>query len=105
MKHQDVHQEVLIFTNTTLPLDAFCRKNSSKQNRSAREELEEGFWDGLLNEIVPEIMPSTRNKMMIIRGVFVGKFYFLIDLGDSPGIADARSTINPELLLCSANLT
>lgn len=104
MKLQHVHQEVLIFTNTTLSLDVLCRKNSSNKNRSAIEQLEEGFWDGLLNELVPEIMPSTRNTMTVIRGVFVGKFYFLIDLGDSPGIADPIFSINPELLLCSINM-
>lgn len=104
MKPQRVHQEVLIFTNKTLSLDALCRKNSSNKNNSAIEELEEALWDGLLNELVPEIMPSTQNTMMVIWRVYVGEFYFLIDLADSPGIADPIFSINPDLLSSLINM-
>jgi hypothetical protein len=104
MKNQHVHQEVLIFTNTTLSQEALCRKSSSNKNNSAIEELEEAFWDGLLNELVPEIMPSTRNKMMVIQGVYVGEFYFLIDLADNPGIAEPIFSINPDLLSSLINM-
>jgi len=104
MKPQHVHQEVLIFTNTTLSKEALCRKNSSNKNNSAIEELEEAFWDGLLNELVPEIMPSTQNNMMVIWGVYVGAFYFLIDLADSPGIPEPTFSINPDLLSSLINM-
>jgi hypothetical protein len=104
MKPQHVHQEVLIFTNTTLSLEALCKKNSSNKNNSAIEELEEAFWDGFLNELVPEIMPSTRNIKMVIWGVYVGEFYFLIDLASSPEIADPIYSINPDLLASLINM-
>ena len=58
MKPQHIHQEVLIFTNNTLSQKVLSKKNSNNKNSSATEELEEAFWDGLLNELVPEIMPS-----------------------------------------------
>ena len=104
MKPQHVHQEVLIFTNTILSQTALCRKNSSNNNNSAMEEMEEAFWDGLLNELVPEIMPSTRNTMMVIWRVYVGEFYFLIDLADNPGIAEPIFSINPDLLSSLINM-
>ncbi|OQP60609.1 hypothetical protein A3860_32870 [Niastella vici] len=104
MKPQHVQQEVLIFANTTLSQEALCRKNSSNKNNSANEELEEAFWDGLLNELVPEIMPSTRNTMMVIWGVYVGEFYFLIDLANSPGIVEPIYSINPDLLSSLINM-
>lgn len=104
MKPQRVHQEVLIFTNTTLSQKTLCRKNSNNKNNSAFEELEEAFWDGLLNELVPEIVPSTPNTMMVIWGVYVGEFYFLIDLADSPGIAEPVYSINPGLLSSLINV-
>ena len=99
MKPQHVHQEVLIFTNTTLAQKALCRENSSSKNSPAIEELEEAFWDGLLNELVPEIMPSTRHSKMVIWGVYAGKFYLLIDLADSPGITESIFSIDPHLFL------
>ena len=104
MKLQHVHQEVLIFTNTTLSQKALCGKNSSSNNRSAIEELEEAFWDGLLNELVPEIMPSTRHPKMVIWGVHAGKFYLLIDLADSPGTTESILSIDPHLFSSEVNM-
>jgi hypothetical protein len=104
MKPQHVRQEVLIFTNTTLSQKAMCRKNSSSNNSSAIEELEEAFWDGLLNELVPEIMPSTRCPTMAIWGVHAGEFYLLIDLADSPGITESIFSIDPHLLSSEINM-
>jgi len=104
MKLQHVHQEVLIFTDTTLSQKALSRKNSSSKNSSAIEELEEAFWDGFLNELVPEIMPSTRHPKMVIWGVYAGKFYLLIDLADSPGITESICSIDPHLFSSEINM-
>lgn len=98
MKQQYVHQEVLIFINTTLSLKALCRKNSTNKNSSAIEELEEACWDGLLSELVPEIMPSALHPKMVISGVYAEKFYLLIDLANGPGMADSIYSIDPHLL-------
>ena len=104
MKPQHVHQEVLIFTNTTLSQKALCRKNSGNKNSPAIEELQEAFWDGLLNELVPEIMPSALHPKMIIWGVYAGQFYLLIDLADSPGITESILSIDPHLLSPEINM-
>ena len=104
MKPQHVHLEVLIFTNTTLSQKALCSKNSSNKNYSAIEELEDAFWDGLLYELVPEIMPSTPDIKMVIRAIFAGDSYLLIDLADSPGIPQPIFTIDPDLLLSLKNM-
>jgi hypothetical protein len=104
MKPKHVHQEILIFTNTTLSQEALCRKNSSYRNNSAIEELEEAFWDGLLNELVPEIMPSTRNRKMVIWGVYAGESYLLIDMAESPGVTEPIHSIDPTILAYSINM-
>ena len=104
MKPQHVHQEVLIITNTTLSQNALCRKNSSNKNSPALDELEEAFWDGLLNELVPEIMPSKLHPKMVIWGVHAGKFYLLIDLADSPGITESILSIDPHLFSSEINM-
>ena len=104
MKPQHVHQEVLIFTNRTLSPKALWRKNRSNRNSTAIEEQEEAFWDGFLNELVPEIMPSTRHTKMVIWGVHAGKFYLLIDLADSPGITESIHSIDPHLFSSEINM-
>ena len=104
MKPQHIHQEVLIFTNSTLSQKVLFKKNSSKNNSSATEELEEAFWDGLLNELVPEIMPSSPHPKMFIWGIHAGKFYLLIDLADTSGITESIFSIDPYLFSSEINM-
>jgi hypothetical protein len=104
MKPQHVHQEVLIFTNTTLSQKALYRTNSSSKHSSAIEDLQEAFWDGLLSELVPEIMPSALHPKMIVWGVYAGQFYLLIDLANGPGMADSIHSVDPHLLSSEINM-
>ena len=104
MKPQHVHQEVLIFTSTSLTQRTLYKKDSSSKDSSAIEELEEAFWDGLLNELVPEIMPATRDMKMVIWGVYAGEFHLLIDLAESPGVPQPVFTIDPNLILSIKNM-
>jgi hypothetical protein len=104
MKPQRVHQEVLIFTTTSLSQMTLYKKNSSREESSAIEEMEEAFWDGFLNEFVPEIMPSTRDIKMFIWGVYAGESYLLIDLANKPGVPPSVFTIDPNLLLSTKNM-
>lgn len=105
MKLQHAHQEVLIFKNTTLSQKVLCRNNSSNKDNAAGENLEEAVWDGLLNELVPEIMPSIRNEKMVIWGVVAGEFYLLIDLANSPELPEPIFTIEPNMLLALKNMS
>ena len=104
MKPQHVHQEVLICTNTTLSQKALCMKNSSSKNSRAIEELEEAFWDGLLNELLPEIMLPALHPKMVIWGVHAGEFYLLIDLADSPGSTESMLSIDLHLFSSEINM-
>lgn len=98
MNSQHARQEVLIFKNTTLSQKALCRNDGSNKNNSAHEELEGAFWDGFLNELVPEMIPSTKDIKMVIWGVYAGEFYLLIDLANIPGNAESRFSIDPIVL-------
>ncbi|HEX6428849.1 MAG TPA: hypothetical protein VF008_14235 [Niastella sp.] len=108
MKPQHLHQEVLIFTTTSLSQRTLYRKNSSNKDSSAIEELEEAFWDGLLNELVPEIVPSIRQPKMVIWGIHAGNFCLFIDLADNPGTIESNNeavlSINPHLLSSEINM-
>ena len=104
MKPQHVHQEVLIFKHTTLSQKALCRKNSSNRNDAAIEDLEEALWDGLLNELIPEMMPSLRDTKMVIWGVYAGEFYLFIDLAGSPGDTEPIFSIDPIIISSVINM-
>ena len=108
MKSQHLYQEVLIFTTTSLSQRTLYRKNSSSKHSSAIEELEEAFWDGLLNELVPEIVPSTQQPKMVISRIHAGNFCLFIDLTDNPGIIEPKNeavlSIDPHLLSSEINM-
>ena len=107
MEPQPLYQEVLIFTTTTLSKRTLYKKNDSSQESSFIEELEEAFWDGLLNELVPEIVPAIRQPKMIISRIHAGNFCLFIDLTDNPGIIEPNNeavlSIDPHLLLAEIN--
>ena len=104
MKPKHVHQEVLIFKNTTLSQKTLCIKNISKTHNSAIEDLEEALWDGLLNELIPEMMPSIWDVKIVIWGVYAGEFYLLIDLADSPGNTESIFSIDPIIISSLINM-
>lgn len=107
MKPQHLYQEVLIFTTTTLSRKTLYKKNSSREDSSFMEELEEAFWDGLLNELVPEIVPSIRQPKMVISRIHAGNYCLFIDLTDNPGIIESNNeailSIDPHLLSSKIN--
>jgi hypothetical protein len=107
MKPQQHHQEVLIFTTTSLSQRTLYKKSSSRKDNSFIEELEEAFWDGLLNELVPEIMPSIQPKMVIWR-IHAGNCCLFVDLTDNPGVIksnnEAKLSIDPHLLSSVINM-
>jgi hypothetical protein len=108
MKPQHLHQEVLIFTTTTLSQRTLYKKSSSRKESSAIEELEEAFWDGLLNELVPEIVPAIRQPKMVIRMIHAGNFCLFIDLAENPGVIESNNvavlSIAPHLLSLTINM-
>jgi hypothetical protein len=108
MKPQHLYQEILIFTTTTLSKRTLYRKNSSQEGSSAIEELEEAFWDGLLNELIPEIMPSINLPKMVISRIHAGNYCLFIDLTDNPGIIETKNeavlSIDPHVLSSEINM-
>ena len=107
MKRQHIHQELLVFTTTSLSRNVLCETNPNdkKENMSPTEKLEQACWDGLLNEIFPEIIgsDSTSSPKMFIWGVYTGKSFLLIDLADAPGTLDAVCSVDPYLFLSELN--
>jgi hypothetical protein len=108
MKQQHIHQEVLIFTTTSLSRKVLCETNGNDKNKSNSpiEKLEEAYWNGLLNEMLPEIIGSgsTTPPQMFIWGIHTGKSYLLIDLADTPSTTESVLSIDPHLFLPEVNL-
>ena len=107
MKQQHIHQELLVFTTTSISRKVLCETNNNdkNENMSLAEKLEQACWDGLLNEMFPEIIGSgsSRSPIMFIWGIYPGKSYLHIDLGDVPSVIDFVRSIDPYLFLPEVN--
>ena len=107
MKQQHIHQEVLVFTATSHSRKVLCETNNNdkNENMTPAEKLEQACWDGLLNEMFPEIIDSgsTLSPKMFIWGIYPGKSFLLIDLADTPGGIDSVYSVDPYLFLPELN--
>ena len=108
MKQQHIHHELLVFTTTSLSRKVLCETNNNDKNEniSLAEKLEQACWDGLLNEMFPEIIDSgsTLSPKMFIWGIYPGKSYLLIDLADTSFAIDSVRSVDPYLFLPELNM-
>ena len=97
MKTDSTQQEILLLTGTTFSKREWCETTSGdKNNLTSKEQLEEACWNGLLQEILPEIymLPESQNKLFIWQ-IKEGKSFIELELGEIPGETDNQLSINP----------
>ncbi len=65
-------------TGTHFQLRQCCEKNTGKQNNlTEKEQLEEACWNGLLQEMIPEIYDlSEENKKLFLWQIKKGQFIY-----------------------------
>jgi len=103
MKPTTSHQEILLFTGTTLASREFSsREENNNKAYSAAEELEKACWAGLLCELLPEVMNNTGVKSdSFIWNILNGKNFLYITMGPHPVVADNETTIDPYFYMMS----
>jgi hypothetical protein len=106
MKPQHIYQEVFVSTTTTLAKKVLHEVDENNKNASSVEKFEEACWNGLLNEMFSELIPtsSTEHPKIFIWGISIGKSYLLVDLADVPGTTESVLSIDPHLFLPELNL-
>ena len=98
----EIQQEILLVTSTTFCQGQFCEIDGSQHNRnlSDSEKLEEACWNGLLDDLLPEIMERTAfGKRLYLWQIRKGEFFLQIELAESPMIPEKQFSINPDLFL------
>jgi hypothetical protein len=97
MKTKNMQQEILLFTTSTLVQRAWCEKDASSKESFffSHEQLENGCWNGLLYEMIPEVM-QIKGKFFLWQ-LNAGKFFLSIELGEQPVSVDHIFSIDPYL--------
>jgi hypothetical protein len=62
MKQKNIQQEVLVVAQTSFAQKALIDHSGVDNQSCPAEELEKGIWNGLLNEILPELMLAMQGR-------------------------------------------
>ncbi len=66
MNPTSTQQEILLLIGINFPSRNSCEKDDSNQNNLTKEQqLEEACWNGLIQEMLPEICGQCGNKLLL----------------------------------------
>jgi hypothetical protein len=99
MKPQATNQEILLFTGTSFCNRPFCERdaaNTENRNYSSIEELEKACWDGLLNELLPELIGnSSSDNRNYIWHTASGVHFLCINISIYPTPLEKETSLDP----------
>jgi len=98
MKTTSTQQEILLMTNTTFSQRQLCEKDLSYDNKnlSRTEQLEDACWNGLLNEMFPEITEkSSAGKRFYLLQIEHANCFLRIELGEYFQTIEQELSIDP----------
>src|SRR6266513_1191763 len=101
MKTNSTQQEILLMTGTHFSSRQWCEKNSPVQDHlTDKEQLQNACWNGLLQEMLPEICkPTAENKNLYLWQITEATSFIDLELGEVPGEIEKYHSINPYLSL------
>lgn len=103
MKEKYIQQEIIFFVNNKFSQNLLCEKkeNKDKPAASAREQMADACWNGLVGQLLPEISIKVENKPLTIWEVQEAKHSIVLQLGTLT-VVDSQDSINPYRLLTKA---
>jgi hypothetical protein len=102
MKTNTTQQEILLMTNTTFSQRQLCEKDISEDDKyfSGAEQLENACWNGLLDEMLPNILEkSSEGKRLHLRQIKHAKCFLEIELCEYPLTIEQEFSIDPYAFL------
>jgi hypothetical protein len=93
-----IQQEILLITGTKFSSRQCWQKMDNNQSlASEADQLQDACWNGLLNEMLPEICGT--DKDIFLWQIRENKCGLEIELGELPSEMDSYFSIDPYLLL------
>ncbi|MFI5186211.1 MAG: hypothetical protein ACHQF0_05770 [Chitinophagales bacterium] len=104
MKNRTIHHEVLLFTNTFFSKRQFCETNRNESSDSSCNQLQNACWNGLVFEILPDIIKQTSLKNLNYTWEVIPAENFIeIKIGAVPFTVSHKASINPYLFYSEKN--
>ena len=96
METKSTQQEILLFTNTTFSSRQWMDKDlASGKNLSAVEKLEEACWNGLVNQVLPEICEKPEDVKLTLWEINVANSFLDLKFSEFPEYVEKESSIDP----------
>ncbi len=101
MKAQSTQQEILLITGTKFSEREWAEKVVEDKNKlSATEKLEDACWNGLLAEMLPELVEKTmEGKKLFLWNIRQCKSFLDIELSESSQVIERENSIDPYLFV------
>lgn len=101
MKTGKTQQEIVLITNTTFSKRAWCKTEAAdNRHQTHTEQLEEACWNGLLNEMLPEVLEQTASgKRLFLWHIRQGASFLKIELSDLPPQLEESFSIDAAFFL------
>lgn len=106
MKSKNIQQEILVFTHTSFVQKAIIENTGNNNKGCFVEKLEKALWNGMLKEMLPELMLSKqgRESELSIWQISTGEFSLLIEMAEAPDIVQDARSISPILFLSTPKM-
>lgn len=99
MEEKFTQQEILLVTGNGYLSKEWVKKEETgkdKDNTSNRDKLEEACWNGLLQELLPELFErSDDNQKLPLWSVRATDSFLELELSDYPAAVDPYFSIDP----------
>jgi len=106
MKTANAQQEILLVTTSTFSKREWCKRDEGDGSRqqSHAEQLEEACWNGLLREMLPEVLEQAdADKSLLLWHIRQGKTFLQIELSQMPPHLEAVFSIDANLFVPTLN--
>src|SRR3954464_12652767 len=99
MKKSQPQQEILLFTNTHFSSLDWQKTEEERSTLPKIEKLKEACWNGLLDEILPEILQAHTDKKINLWNINVADSFLDLQFSAYPAKPDEFSSVNPYMFL------
>jgi hypothetical protein len=108
MNPQYANQEILLFTGTRFASREFYdtdTENKEAGPMTTHEKLESACWDGMLGELLPNLVGATRSKAEgLIWKIITADNFLCINMGAYDEPVTGESSIDPYCFITSLNI-
>ena len=86
MKKNTTQQEILLITGTRFSSRLYASKDeaSNQDQLSDNERLQEACWNGMIEELLPELREDVNNKKLFLWNIVQGDAFLELKFSNSP---------------------